>query len=286
MRRTEFTPARPDVEVIKFTPKMAEEWLGRNVSNRSHRERVSRRYAYDMVNGDWRWTGDPLRVTADGALKDGQHRLKAVVIAGETDPDIVIPFLVVVVGADAQEAIDTGIPRKLHDVLKLRGEMDAGALAAVIRLATQWDEGVRRSLSTNNSSTGTHAHYLRTLEAHPELRDVIADAQRVSRHCELPASIVGLLWWAFDRIDETSPDDARFFFDRLADGQGLVSGDPIYELRKTLDLIKASVRGERSRTHLIAITIKAWNAYRRGDKVGLLRYRSGGAKPEAFPEPI
>ena len=47
-----------------------------------------------------------------------------------------------------------------------------------------------------------------------------------------------------------------------------------------------NVRGERSQTYLLAITLKAWNAYRQGETVGLYRWRPGGAKPEAFPEPI
>jgi hypothetical protein len=37
---------------------------------------------------------------------------------------------------------------------------------------------------------------------------------------------------------------------------------------------------------LTAIMIKAWNAYRRGDSIGLLSFKSGGAKPERFPEPV
>lgn len=34
----------------------------------------------------------------------------------------------------------------------------------------------------------------------------------------------------------------------------------------------------------MGVMIKAWNAYREGRSVGLIRFKSGGAKPEAFPE--
>ena len=46
-----------------------------------------------------------------------------------------------------------------------------------------------------------------------------------------------------------------------------------------------TVRGQRSETYLTAILIKAWNAYRSGEEVGVLRFRPGGAHPEKFPEP-
>ncbi len=38
-------------------------------------------------------------------------------------------------------------------------------------------------------------------------------------------------------------------------------------------------------SHRLAITIKAWNAYREGRSIGYLRFAGGGAKPEQFPEP-
>jgi hypothetical protein len=83
---------------------------------------------------------------------------------------------------------------------------------------------------------------------------------------------------------EDSSNDAEFFFQRLADHQGLVKGDPVYELRRATDNSK-SVRGQRSERYLTAITIKAWNAYRDGTQIGLLTFRPGGEKPERFPEP-
>ncbi len=264
-----------DVERIDVTPELAQRWLALNRHNRSLRERQADLYATDMTNGDWRWTGETIKFADDGSLIDGQHRLRAVVIA-----EVTVPFLVVRgLEAQAQEDVDRGLPRKFYDVLKLRGEINAAGLAALIRRVHAWEIGHRRDIS---KATATAAQMLRTLEAHPELRDFTREAHRISEGSELSASLIAFSWWAAARLDE---DDAAFFFERFADGQNLIKGDPIYELRKALHLMAENVRGTRSQTHQLAIVFKAWNAYRQGETVGQLRWRAGGAKPEAFPEP-
>lgn len=43
---------------------------------------------------------------------------------------------------------------------------------------------------------------------------------------------------------------------------------------------------ERTITSAEATALTEWNAYRRGDTISQLKWRRGGAKPEAFPEPV
>lgn len=273
---------------IRFTPELAQKWLACNTRNRHMREPKARAYAQDMINGDWHWTGDPLRVTDTGELRDGQHRLRGLVLAGIQNPDLEIEFLVVTIADDAVENIDTGISRKLHDILHLRGERDSAALAAVIAIVDAWADGSRRSLTTGAGTHRTNAQKLHRFEEHPELREITRESRRLAPKIDgLASAVIGLLLWVFERVDNTSaPEDARFFFERLADGQGLVAGDAIYELRKTLDAIAKSPATTHSRAYIVAVCIKAWNAYRRGEQIGILRWRAGGAKPEPFPEPI
>jgi hypothetical protein len=272
-------PAPPDGpmggEVVYITPELAEQMLGHNTHNRNPRPGAVAAYAEDMAAGDWRWTGDPIRFAVDGTLLDGQHRLLAILRSGITLPLLVIRGL----APEAQEDIDCGVPRKYADVLSLRGEVNAHALAAIIRQVHTWTSGHR---GTSKSSKATAAQLNRTLDAHPELRDITRASNVISSRWDMPQSLVGLCWWLFAAIDQ---EDADAFMHRCADGQNLAAGDPIYELRKQVAASRDH-RGERSQRYLLAITIKAWNAYRKGDKVGQLKFRAGGAKPEAFPEPI
>lgn len=269
-----------DIELAEVTPELAREWLGFNTHNRNIRMRTVLAYAADMTSGDWQWNGDSIKFAADGTLLDGQHRLAAIAEAG-----IAVTMLVVRgLKNDTQETIDGGIKRRFADVLKLRGEVHANLLAAITRRVTIWN-------STAAASTGdaklavTNAQMLQTLERYPWLRDITQPTALVAMHCSIPGSIIGFCWWLFGTIEgEEVQGDIDFFFSRLSDFQGLVKGDPIYELRRAAENSK-TVRGQRSERYLTAITIKAWNAYRDGTKIALLTFRPGGEKPERFPVP-
>ncbi len=262
------------VELVNVTPDIAAEYLTHNTHNRNTRERQIKLYATDMTAGDWSFTGAAITFSATGELLDGQHRLHAVILANVTIPLLVIRGLY----RDAQDDTDGGIPRKFYDVLALRGEANASHLAALTRRVASWEAGNYRNVS---SYPATHSQLLRTLEAHPELPGIIQPSRTAAAGCGLPASVVAIAMWVFSNIDD---EDARFFFDRLGDGQNLAKGDPIFELRRTV-ANTTGVKGERNQTYLLAITIKAWNAFRAGETVGLYRWKPGGAKPEAFPEP-
>lgn len=262
--------------VVMIGPELAEKMLGRNTHNRPARLAAVAAYAEDMRNGDWRWTGDPIRLGPGGVVLDGQHRLMAIIEAGVTLPFLVLEGLPM----EAQENIDVVVPRRFSDVLALRGEANASALAALVRKVHEWERGARGS--TGNVKL-THAQGLRVLDAHPELRDIVRSAHAVASTWDLPQSLLGLAWWLFAAIDQ---EDADHFFARCADGQNMAAGDPIYELRKVVAASREDVRGQRNQRHLLALTVKAWNAYRQGQQVGQLKFRAGGAKPERFPEPV
>lgn len=262
-----------DLEWVDVTPELAHEWLGRNTHNRNLRSRTVSAYASDMANGVWRQTGDGIRFSRDGVLLDGQHRLAAVVESGATIRTVVVRGLDVAV----QNDMDSGIIRKFADVLALQTETNTANLAAIVRAVTVWEAGFR--LQTNYQPT--RSQLFATLSEYPWLRDVARDSSAASRGCGLPPSVIGLCWWLFSRIDS---EDAGHFFARLGDGQSLVKGQPVYELRRTV-IGTRDARGSRARTFLTAITIKAWNAYREGATVTVLGFRPGGAKPERFPDP-
>jgi hypothetical protein len=243
------------------------------------RQRVVLAYAADMAAGDWRWNGESIKFAADETLLDGQHRLAAIAESGCTVPMLVVRGL----KNDAQETVDGGAKRKFSDVLKLRGEHVPLVLAAIIRRVGMWDDG-KRWMQGTGTYAPTNAQMLQVLDKYPWLRDLAQPAQNVAVHCGMPASIIGFGWWLFSMLKDDISGDVEFFFERLGDGQGLVRGDPIYELRRAVENSR-SVRGQRSERYLTAIMIKAWNAYRDGVKVGLLTFRPGGEKPERFPLP-
>ena len=262
-------PAPLKVGLVHITPEIAEDWLGRNTHNRNIRQHKVKAWATDIAAGNWHFNGETIKIAVDDTVIDGQHRLLGVIEAGVGADMLVVYGL----PPATQETVDGGLKRNYADVLHLRGEKYPNVLAAILRRATTWQEGFRRS----GTFTPTNAQMSRTLEKYPWLRDAALAATRAAQSCDLPPSVIGLGIWLFSQIDDS---EAEFFFARLADGQSLVSGDPIYELRRAADASK-NTRGQRSETYLTAILIKAWNAYIAGDRIQVLTFRAGGSRPRS-----
>lgn len=266
---------RISISVELVGPEEAEHFLAKNTRNRNLKPRQIAQIAADIRNDDFKFNGDTICESSDGVLLDGQNRCHGIIAAGRAVPCIVVRGL----DPRSQDEMDTGVRRSFSDVLTLRGEKSTANLAALTRRVGAWESGARRDLM---QWTTSHSNLSRILEAHPELKDFVQPARRVADSIGINASNIGMLMWVFYGID---PEDAAFFFDRLDDGQGLVKGDPIFELRRTLSHDRGTRGGNARAIRDIVFVIKAWNAYRAGETVSLYRWKPGGAKPESFPEP-
>lgn len=254
-------------------PETAYVYLGRNLHNRNLREQRVLGIARDIVNNQWRETGEAIKFAADGTLLDGQHRLAAITVANKGITTLVVRGL----DNGAQEMMDTGAKRSLSDLLKLRGEAYTTNLAALLRLVHAWKQGERGAMPTY-----TNAELLTTLSEHPEVREILPKAGRVGSAIHTPPTFIGLMWWVFEQID---PIDADDFFQRLGSDVGHSDTSPVTLLRRRLlsgDARPALYGGRRL---AMALTIKAWNAYREDAPMRSLGYRPGGARPESFPVP-
>lgn len=119
-----------DVSNIKFTtmkisPSTAETLLKTNNNNRVKSKYQIRNYAREMKLGRWNLTAEPIMVTADGELINGQHRLEAVVLSGmhvdftvATVPDT-STFRVLDMGRKRSHADILGIPKSIANSLNV-----------------------------------------------------------------------------------------------------------------------------------------------------------------------
>ena len=76
----------PDITMTieDITPVKAREYLKKNIHNPRHgrmNRNVIRKYADDMKAGCWELNGEAIQFDEDGFLKNGQHRLAAVILA-------------------------------------------------------------------------------------------------------------------------------------------------------------------------------------------------------------
>jgi hypothetical protein len=149
------------MEVI--TPDYAEELLRGNFDNRKVQERVVQRYARDITSGDWKVNGDSIRIAKTGQVLDGQHRLLAVIKAKRPITSLVVRNL----DADVQATIDTGKPRRLTDVLAMRGEKYHSVLASSARLVRVFD--VEKRLAASPGFVPSHSELLELIDNNPRL---------------------------------------------------------------------------------------------------------------------
>lgn len=116
---------------VQLSPALARDILGQcNGRNRSLSRARAIRYARIIEDGRWMLTSQGMAFSREGELLDGQHRCKAVDIAGVTVP------MTMWFGCDAAEfaVLDNGGARTGADVLMIAGQPQAKTLAAFARL--------------------------------------------------------------------------------------------------------------------------------------------------------
>jgi hypothetical protein len=265
------------IEVEEITPGRARDLLEFNTDNyREPDPIVIRRYALDMVHGNWGETGDsiklswPLPETGTPILLDGQQRLMACV---EADTSFKAPIVRDLDPATA-DVMDWGKKRTLRNLLKRRGYKQSLALSGIINLSYRWENGLlfeRVYPSPKDALTW--------VSGHPEAAGVTNLAINLHRRLGSPTSMIG----AFAlRAQAYAPEDEVTFRQQLVSGAGLDEGNAVFALRRWC----LEGRGKESQgdtlLHL-AIWVKAWNAFMTGRPLTTMVWRREGRQREPFP---
>lgn len=148
------------VEVKTVTPEIAKGLLLMNKSNRRLEEKRIVRYSEDIKNGKWRTeTGEAIKLSKDGSILDGQHRLHAIIKAN-------IPIdILFIEGLDSNvmPVLDTGKPRSAADVLVINGVKNATKIASLIQGLHHYermgDLGSKSSIGYNLTNEGVLNYY-------------------------------------------------------------------------------------------------------------------------------
>jgi hypothetical protein len=249
--------------IENVSPDQAKEWLG-NVRNQAKRDmRLVKSYANDMIARRWKLNGEPIILSESGQLLSGRLRLQAAV-----DGNVSFPSLVIRGVPDAYfETIDAVRRRTMSDILTIRKEPNGRALGAA--LATVWRYG--SGWNTRQNSKVSAQQLLAVLEANPEIRTSLL----VTRDCS-PAIPLGLACAAHYLFSCVDSSKANAFFQQFVSKSE--EPTPPIKLRKTLLELREQ-GGARSQAYMLAVTIKAWEAFRSDRPVLHLRYGSN----EEFP---
>lgn len=134
---SKFIPATrqiiPDSGVIEVTPEIAERMLLTSIGNRKLRRSHVDKLAASMKRGEWRLTSQGIGFDTTGALRDGHHRLSAVIKSGITINCLIVTGM----PDDAYEVTDIGVLRTYSDRLNMdRKVADVLRLGCEIALKT------------------------------------------------------------------------------------------------------------------------------------------------------
>lgn len=258
------------VEIARVTPSMAKAWLCMNTKNRKLKKNLIWRYVRAIAGKAWKLNGDAICFSSDGRLLNGQHRLTAIVNSGMA----VDSFVIHGIDGDAFDTYDRNGVRSSSDVIGMDGiEYSAAAAAGA---AHYWRHMLFSPAQTGIAPEPTETRQL--IADHPLLVDGAKVANRIKR---LHPSVIS---YVYCRVAEKHGREvADEFFDLIATGADLSVGSPILLLINRMNDNAASKA--KLQTHeMLALTVKAFNAWRAGTSLRYLRWQNKGDNAEPFPD--
>jgi hypothetical protein len=228
-------------------------------------------------HGRFDFNGNTIVYDENGYLKDGQHRFQAIVDSG------VSCEMLIVRNVKSDVNIDSGKKRNIADVLRSMGESDSKVLAATLRVVWRYDNGILFSFRHAGDQSASNDEIIRTLNRHPNVRQSVSDAAKyTSKNVGyIPQSLLAAVLYIAASTDKDMADD---FIHDLVQQVNLEEDNAAYVLHQRLHNIKNKDNVAQDKLGKLAILVKAWNAYARGQSVRSLRFIRSGKQAEAFPE--
>lgn len=264
-------------EVKTITPAQAQTMLGYSkTKNRVLNKSLVKQLADDMAGGRYMLNGESVIISTDGDVIDGHHRLTACVKAG-------VPFQTVIVSgvnADVMPTVDTGDGRDRADVLQFAGVKNAQVVAAVCKMVWHAERDQLSAYRQGARVVGfTNAVLLDVLSRHHGIHEAVNRGD--THHRQFPpvprATFSFLSYWLL-RYDAAVAGD---FLNKLAEGNGLLASCPVAMVRNRLIEDAARKSSKLPPIHKLALVIKAWRFFARGDSVRYLKW----VENEPFPNP-
>lgn len=238
-------------EIKTITPAMAEVILSQNHDNRGVRPTKLAQMVADMKSGRWALNGEPIIISKDGQLNDGQHRLMALV-----DAKVSLPLLFVFgVERETRTTVDQGANRSVGDYLKMDGVQNTSTLAAVTRHVIAYERSNKRTLGRPHELTASEVleRALKDQTLATSARYADNHKAKMRRYCS--PTVIGI---CHNILLSENTTEGLAFMEQLCLGENLKRGEPIYTARERL---LGTDRG-KSVTFCMEIIFRAWNAYR------------------------
>lgn len=256
------------LELRTINKEIAQVLLENNINNRKANKDHINALAIHMKEGNWKSSGDPIRISKTGRLLDGQHRLMAIVKSDTSNEFVVISEL----EDEVFDVIDTGKNRNAADMLKISNISNGNTIAGIIKLVIAYEKelSLLGAASTHQKQFNAPFKVLERYNTDPlHWQETHRNASRYYEKSKLLyPSEYGLLYHIFSKIKRS---DAEEFLEKLSAGIDLKENDPILLLRNRLIEYKSNKFRVSFKLKLGLIFI-AWNHYRKGNELKMLRF--------------
>ena len=254
-------------EIKTITPEVARIMLGTNKeNNRALNEKTVKFYAHQMTSGQWKLTGEAIKISSAGVLIDGQHRLNALIRANKS-----IDFLIVYDIDDSAFAyIDTGLTRSPGDLFKISGIDHYNVKSSIVSAYIGLCKGVKSSHMKEVFVTKNDV--LKTYRENQTIFDEIthtATACYSKRRMMLQSQIGGIAAYLI-LSKKHRPERVLSFFKQLFQIQ--------QSENKTIDVLRDKLIDAKltnvimSYKFRLAIIAKTWNCFVRGKEISVLAW--------------
>ena len=261
---------------MEVDPATAARWLENNFRNRALKEDVVLAYARDMKNGVWVPTHQGVAFNDRDELIDGQHRLKAIILAGVTVRMMVtfgLPSAIPGKEMTTMDAVDRGKTRSVADQLTIQHGIKNASITASVCASLA---AICCTERTRRLSVGETLDIYRTFES--SITWVIIHRSR--EHGFRCAGVLAAFAFAL-------PTEEGFFggatpiaqmYDRLLSGAKLPDGSPIKLLRAFLTSDDAKLLTRGTDRGLAELVLQAIYLESRGTRVKRLQMATDGAE--------
>lgn len=243
------THLEPWGRVEEVSPTKAAMWLQANKSNRPARRSRVTKLAQLIRSGRFRLNGEAIKFGRSGRLLDGQHRLMAIVLA-----DMPVKCFVI---WDLDESVFPTLDRPtVRTVADALNEPNAKALAAALSMLVAYK---RNGIDVNGWKRLEPDEALQMLPQFPALPESVVAGAGMPRALGISRTVAATAHYLFAEKDREA---ANNFIERLRTGEGLMSGDPILDLRAALMSRTASTTMREG--YAFALILKTWAKVRAG----------------------
>lgn len=260
--------------VIMVSPTLAKSWMSFGGHNRPLSESHVNELAKRMDRGEWALNGQSLIFNSNGELTDGQHRIAAVIKSG-TNVLFDVRF-----GIDPSvfDTIDDGKKRTASDIFAIEKIPNYSNVAATCRLIMGMNKGSTQSQFGNYNRPSNKE----VLEWYFENNDVSEYVTLGLKWYEASGRLMSpSIFASFAyKMAEVDHNKAMKFMEHLAFGFDLSINSPIFKLRSKLAQAKVDNTKKMSNSYERALIIKAWNLFKAGKTVKILKYDT---EREPFP---